>query len=125
MKTIQLVLLAALIVLASCASGKRETAAHHHHVTECGEDGCEMKENQCDMKNCSMETCMMFEGQCAYSLAHGDFHIKGKKEHKLVHDGHVYFFSSAEKMNKFKNDIDENARKANKNWEAFKWQQWR
>tara|TARA_Y100000780_G_C13695371_1_gene421376 strand:- start:9158 stop:9529 length:372 start_codon:yes stop_codon:yes gene_type:complete len=121
----QIALMVALMFLVSCASGNRETAAHHHHVTECGGNGCEMRENRCGMKNCSMETCKMYEGQCAYSVAHGDVHVKGSKEHKLVHDGHVYFFSSEEKMNKFKKDIEENAQKANENWEAFKWQQWR
>tara|TARA_Y100001936_G_scaffold253210_1_gene316514 strand:+ start:2923 stop:3300 length:378 start_codon:yes stop_codon:yes gene_type:complete len=125
LKTIRLALLVALIFLVSCASARRESAAHHHHVTECGKDGCKMTENECDMKKCSMKSCQMYEGKCAYSVAHGDVHVKGKKEYKLVHDGHVYFFSSAEKMNMFKKDIEKGVQKANENWEAFKWQQLR
>ena len=67
----------------------------------------------------------MFEKRCAYHVSQGNMEVKGKDEHKLEHAGHTYYFSSKDKMAIFKEDLEKNIQKANDNWGAFKWQQWR
>ncbi len=92
---------------------------------ECGEDGCEVKTESCDMKECALHRCKMFGGRCAYSVSKGELDVKGNLSHKFIHDGHVYYFSSEEKKQSFKKNLDENVKKAHKHWDAFQWQQWR
>lgn len=118
-------LIGILVIASACASGGRDAATHHHHMTECSDGGCQTLEQECEKKSCSLDGCKMYEGQCAYSVSRGNGKVKGKKEHKLVHDGHVYYFSSEEKMQIFKEDVEENVSRADKNWDVFKWQQWR
>lgn len=74
--------------LTSCAHHHNKTK-HHHHA---------------------------YEKQCAYSVSHGDLKTEGFPEHKIEHGGKVYYFSSKDKMNSFKRDIDENIKKADNEW---------
>lgn len=102
-----LVSLLSTIFLVSCASyEKHPTASEHHHA--CSMDNCQMKHK-----------CEMYAKKCAYSVSRGDFDVKGKEEYRLTHRGHNYFFSSKEKMEKFKKDIDKNIDSANRNWSNF------
>lgn len=73
--------------LASCAHHNK--TEHHHHK---------------------------YEKLCAYSVAHGDLKTKGKVEYKFEHGGKTYYFSTSEKLNDFKNDLETNIKKANQNW---------
>tara|TARA_Y100000034_G_C6844563_1_gene382447 strand:- start:97 stop:378 length:282 start_codon:yes stop_codon:yes gene_type:complete len=76
------------IFLASCAH-HHKTPEHHHHA---------------------------YDKHCAYSVAHGDLKTEGNSEYKIEHGGKTYFFSSKEKLEDFKKNIDSNVQKANKNW---------
>ncbi len=101
------ILLSVFLILGGCAS-KREVdkSAHHHH--------------SCKMENCEMKhRCEMFAKKCAMSVAHGDMHIGGMEEFSLVHDGHRYFFSSKEKMEEFKKNINQNVKKSEMNWNRY------
>ena len=101
------ILLSVFLILGGCAS-KREVdkSAHHHH--------------SCKMENCEMKhRCEMFAKKCAMSVAHGDMHIGGMEEFSLVHDGHRYFFSSKEKMEEFKKNINQNVKKAEMHWNRY------
>ncbi len=73
--------------LASCAHHNK--TEHHHHK---------------------------YEKQCAYSVAHGDLKTKGKVEYKFEHGGKTYYFSTSEKLNDFKKDLETNIKRANQNW---------
>ena len=74
--------------LASCAHHHNKTDHHHHK----------------------------YEKQCAYSVAHGDLKTKGKVEYKFEHGGKTYYFSTSEKLNDFKKDLETNIKRANQNW---------
>lgn len=112
-------LFACVFLLASCSSNQKKHVAkgegHHHHVKK--------EVEYCDKKSCSLGQCQMYEKHCALSVSHGDMHVKGKDEYKLTHKGHTYYFSSEEKKKEFQKGVDENIKAANKNWNAFKWQQ--
>lgn len=76
------------VFLASCAH-HHQTPEHHHHA---------------------------YDKQCAYSVAHGDLKTEGNIEYQVEHGGKTYYFSSKEKMNQFKKNIESNIKSANKNW---------
>lgn len=57
-----------------------------------------------------------FDGRCAYSVAHNELGVKGEKEFSFEHAGRTYYFSSEEKMNLFKKDLDRNVEIANQHW---------
>lgn len=113
-----------LAFLGSCSSNDRVSSGHRHHVTECDEAGCKTREKSCAEKNCPIELAK-YEGQCALSVSHGDTGVKGKNEHKLLHEGRIYYFSSEKSMHVFQENIDENVSRADQNWDVFKWRQWR
>ena len=115
---IRLTSLFLLFISAACATHK-DRPSHHHHRQACSDDRCDLKEG-CKKKECAGENkCEMYEKKCAYLISHGDAHVKGKDEYKLVHKGHTYFFSSQESMEKFKENIDENVKRANLNWMKY------
>jgi YHS domain-containing protein len=89
-----LILVFALFTFVSCA--------HHHDCKE----SCEL-----DQKDGHM-----FGKKCAYSLAEGDGHVKGKEDFKLKHASETYYFSSKEKLEKFKLNLKQNLKSAKSNW---------
>ena len=58
-----------------------------------------------------------YDGKCAYSMAHGELGVSGKPEHSFEHGGMTYYFSSEEKMNDFKKDVEANVKAASRVWE--------
>lgn len=103
MMKILLVTLLGAFFLSSCAHHHKEMEHYHH--------------KSCS-KNCKMhhEKGEMFDKHCAMSVSEGDIHINGVDDYKLKHGGEIYYFSSEEKLNKFKNNLDKNVKKAQKNW---------
>ncbi len=89
------------LFFSSCAHHHNKVGHHHH----------DCKENcQVDHKN------EMFNKYCALSIAEGDTHVKGSDDYKLVHAGQTYYFSSQEKLQRFKNNLDSNAKTAQEKW---------
>tara|TARA_B100001971_G_scaffold84647_1_gene78056 strand:+ start:172387 stop:172704 length:318 start_codon:yes stop_codon:yes gene_type:complete len=102
MKIILISLLAAFF-MTSCAHHHKDVAHHHHN---------------CD-KNCKKHHEKdMFDKHCAQSVSEGDFHAMGKDDYKLEHGGQTYYFSSKEKLGKFKKDIEANAKAARTRWQS-------
>jgi YHS domain-containing protein len=96
--------LSALLLFVSCASNRPEEARDHHY-------------HACKMEKCKMKhKCEKYGKKCAASVAHGDFHVEGKEDFMLTHEGHNYYFSSKEKMDKFNKNLDKNISKANEQW---------
>lgn len=85
----------------SCARHHEKSAHHHHHE---------------DSKTSNDK----FQGVCAESLAEGDSHVMGKREYALEHAGQMYYFSSASKKALFEENLTENIKKAELNWERSK-----
>ena len=94
-----------MFFLASCAHHHNESSHHHHK--KCNEN-CKLHKQKSGM----------FDKHCAQSISEGDLHVKGTDDYKLEHGAQTYYFSSKEKMIKFKKNIDANANKARKNWET-------
>ena len=92
-----------LLTLFSCAR-HHEKSAHHHD-----------QEGSTDSKN-SVKLNPKYDKECACSVMEGDKHVAGKEEFKLEHAGDLYYFSTKEKMEKFKENLTENISKADKNW---------
>ncbi len=90
-----IIVMALTLVTASCAHHD-SNVEHHHH----------------DEKQAS------YDGKCAYSVAHDNMNVSGKKEFSFNHKGMTYYFSSEEKMDLFKKDLDKNVQTANRLWEA-------
>ena len=104
-----------LFILTGCA-GHKAQPSHHHHRQACSDDQCGLKEG-CKKEECEGQNqCQMYDKKCAYLVSHGDTHVEGKDEYQLEHKGHTYFFSSKKRMEEFKDNIDENVRRANLNW---------
>lgn len=103
MKLLLIVILSAFF-LVSCAHHHKDIEHHHH--------------KNCD-KNCKLhhEKGEMFDKHCAQSVSEGDLHVKGSDEFKLKHGGKVYYFSTKDKLKKFKEHIEENTKMARKNWD--------
>ncbi len=57
-----------------------------------------------------------YDKQCAYSVAHGDFKTKGSNEYKMKHGGNTYYFSTSQKREQFKKDLEQNIQSADKEW---------
>lgn len=89
--------------LFSCAHHHKDVEHHHHK-------NCK--------KNCSMKhnSKAMFKNHCAQSVSEGDLHVPGKKEYSLSHSGETYYFSTEEKKKTFVKHIEENTKRAQKNW---------
>ncbi len=94
-----------LLTLFSCAH-HHEGSDHHHH-----EGKANYTKSPKDMK-------VMYDKKCACSVMEGDKHVAGKEEFQLEHGGRFYYFSSKEKMDKFKENLTENIEKADKNWDS-------
>ena len=106
-KVYKVATMSALLFVFSCASNREPAKPPHHH-------------HSCSMKNCKMKhKCEMYGKKCAASVAHGDFHVEGKEDFKLTHEGHNYYFSSKRKMDEFKKNLDENVKKADNQWQAY------
>jgi YHS domain-containing protein len=100
-----LTILASTFLLGSCAHHHKDVEHHHH--------------KSCDV-NCKVFHAKgeMFEKHCAQSISEGDLHVKGTEDFKLNHSGQVYYFSSEQKLDKFKKHLELNAVNAQKNWDA-------
>lgn len=85
-----LLLLMLVLNLVACSHHHNETEHHHHQ----------------------------FNKKCAYEVSQNHFDVEGKEEFKIEHEGETYYFSSAEKMQKFKADIDENIKRSKQNWKS-------
>lgn len=96
-----------VLFLSSCAHHHKDAGGHHHH--------------KCKMKSCSMKSMNgeAFSKHCAMSVSMGDMHIEGKKDYKFEHGGETYYFSSKDKMFKFKKNIEKNLTRARDNWADF------
>ena len=57
-----------------------------------------------------------FDKKCAYEVSQNHFDVEGKEEFKIKHGKETYYFSSAEKMQEFQKDINENVKKSKNNW---------
>lgn len=57
-----------------------------------------------------------FDKKCAYEVGQNHFDIEGAEEFKIVHGGETYYFSSAEKMQSFQSDLDQNIKRSKENW---------
>ncbi|MBL7665627.1 MAG: hypothetical protein JNM93_10885 [Bacteriovoracaceae bacterium] len=57
-----------------------------------------------------------FNKKCAYEVSQNHFDTDGKEEFKIEHEGEAYYFSSAEKMQKFYSDIDAYTKRSMINW---------
>ena len=57
-----------------------------------------------------------FNKKCAYEVSQNHLDVEGKEEFQITHAGEKYFFSSAEKMQKFQAALDENIKASRKNW---------
>jgi len=88
----------------SCAHHHKDIEHHHHKNCE---QSCKLYHEKGEM----------FEKHCAQSVSEGDLHIKGSSDFKLKHSGQIYFFSSKDKLEKFKKHIESNSYKAQRNWE--------
>jgi len=94
-----------LFLLGSCAHNHKKTGEHHHHKCT----------KSCDMHSDKGEA---FNKHCAMSISMGDMHVAGKKDFKIDHAGETYYFSTKEKMQKFKSNLKENISKARIFWNA-------
>lgn len=83
-----IILLSFILTMASCSHHHKKPAHHHHQ----------------------------FDKKCAYEVSQNHFTVEGKDEFKIEHVGQTYYFSSAENMKKFQNDLDISVKKANENW---------
>lgn len=93
------------LFLAFSCSHHHKKSAHHHHE---GKEAC---------RKCSKEDEVAFNKRCAHSVMEGDTHVEGKEEFSLNHEGKKYYFSSKEKMEKFKSHLNEHVKQANNQWE--------
>lgn len=57
-----------------------------------------------------------YEKSCAYGVMTGSMKEKGKEDYQFDHGGKTYYFSSQEKMDKFKAHLNENIVEADRNW---------
>jgi YHS domain-containing protein len=92
-----------LLTLASCAH-HHKGAEHHHHS------------GKANYTKAPADLNVKYDKECAESIKEGDKHVAGKEEFQLQHGGHFYYFSSQEKMDLFKKDLDKNIGVADKNW---------
>lgn len=62
------------------------------------------------------KTVVEFNGACANGVANGRYDVQGKKDYSVTRDGKTYYFSSAEARDRFMEDFQSNAQKAENNW---------
>lgn len=93
------------LFLAFSCSHHHKKPPHHHH------------DDKAACKKCSKDAKEAFEKKCAHAVMEGDTHVEGKEEFTLTHGGRKYYFSSKERMEKFKTHLDEHVKKANNNWQ--------
>ena len=62
------------------------------------------------------KTVVQFNGACAGGVASGRYDVPGKKDFAVTQDGKTYYFSSAEARDRFMEDFQTNAQKAENNW---------
>lgn len=94
------VLVLALLIGASACSHHHKAPDHHHHSAT----------------NVKPDDSVAFDGNCPYAVMEGDLHTHGKEEFKLEHGGETYYFSSQDKLEKFKKDLPKNLSAARKKW---------
>lgn len=87
----------------SCAHHHAKNA-HHHHVCD----------DKCPKDHATNQDT--FQHKCATSIMEGDAHIEGKEDYKISHAGHIYYFSSEDKMKKFEQNLEKNIQVANQAW---------
>ena len=58
-----------------------------------------------------------YEQTCAHGVLNNDFKLKGKKEFSLKHAGTTYYFHSLKRKQAFEQNLRENIRQANDNWD--------
>ena len=100
-KVLLIVLTTGLFI--SCSHHHAKEAHHHHDCADCSKDAKNVQDK--------------FQHKCAESIAEGDIHVEGKEEFKIEHGGHVYYFSSKQKMEKFGKNLEKNVELATKNWQ--------
>ena len=49
-------------------------------------------------------------------MANGRYDVQGKKDYSVTRDGKTYYFSSAAARDRFMEDFQSNAQKAETNW---------
>ena len=62
------------------------------------------------------KTVIEFDGACANGVANGRYDVPGKKDYSVTQDGKTYYFSSAAARDRFMEDFQTNAQKADQNW---------
>jgi YHS domain-containing protein len=100
---ILLISILSAFLFTSCAHHHGESAHHHHK----GGKNCELNKN--DME--------MFKKHCAQSVSEGDSHVNGSVDYTLNHAGELYYFSTQEKMDKFKLGLEQNIQSARAKWD--------
>ena len=96
-------LLLSLINFVAC-SHHHKGEDHHHH------DG------KANYTKSPKDVKAAYDHQCADSVKEGDKHVAGKEEFQLEHRGRFYYFSSEEKMENFKKNLEANIKQADTNW---------
>lgn len=94
-----------LFTFFSCAH-HHEGKDHHHH------------QGKSNYTKSPKDLKVKYDHECAGSVMEGDKHVAGKEEFELEHGGRFYYFSSEEKMEKFKENLTENIQKADKQWDS-------
>lgn len=89
MKLLKLIILTLTVLTFVSCSHHHNKEEHHHHA---------------------------FNKLCAYEVSLNHFDVAGNENYKIEHEGETYFFSSEEKMNKFKKDLQSNVRSARDNY---------
>lgn len=103
MKIILTFVLSAFFIV-SCSHHHKDVEHHHHKC----DDQCKLHKGKA-----------MFEKHCAQSVSEGDMHVLGAEEYKLEHSGEIYYFSSEEKLKKFKRHLKKHTKAAKRNWSAI------
>ena len=62
------------------------------------------------------KTIVEFDGTCACGVSQGRYDVPGKKEYSVTQDGKTYYFSSVAARDRFMEDFQTNAQKAEQNW---------
>lgn len=92
-----------LLMFISCTHHHQDTNHHHH-------------KGKSNLTKSSKDDLVMYDKTCASSILNGDTHIEGKEEFQLEHGGRFYYFSSKEKMDNFKLNLDNNISDTDKRW---------
>jgi YHS domain-containing protein len=62
------------------------------------------------------KTVVEFDGACANGVSNGRYDVQGKKDYSVTRDGKTYYFSSEASRDRFMEDFQTNAQKAEENW---------